>query len=107
MENRMKNAYHKEISTKEYTRLKKKIEEHGMNFDETFSVIGTSLWLLMIFTLILLPLSISTWILESITRYPDQRRSLKKDFEDLEIYKNYNAIVNMLENYVKVFKTMV
>lgn len=102
----IKKGYEK-IPPGERKKFQNKLNTPGMNFDNVMKEIGTVFWLYTNFIFILFPLSTTTWVFESITRYPDERRKLKTEIKDLKINQNFNLIITRLEEYIDTFKRLV
>jgi HEPN domain-containing protein len=102
----MTNIYEETIPLKERKRMEAKLSLDGYPLEEQFKNMSHIYWLYTNFLYIILPLNISLWVFESTTRYPDQRRLLKTEFNDLRVYEHFNILTMKLQDYIDNFKIM-
>jgi hypothetical protein len=95
---------YEKINPSERKKLNSSLKKSGFDFDVEVKRTGTMFWIFINFIYILFPLSITCWVFESITRYPDERRNIDFDLEDLELVQNFEIISGKLTEYLEICK---
>ena len=105
LEKEMVKYYDRMVSSKAERR---KIEKSSLlNVKDWFRVWKNYMWLLFSFVTVIILLLICVWPFESITRYPDERRKIRKDFKEFMLYKQALKITNFLDMYIRILENAV
>jgi len=91
------------IPPKELRRFSKEIATKDLSFEDIIYYVSNDFFILINMTLILLPLSTGIWAFESVPRYPDEMRLMKKDFQEYELHKAFYLIISHVEKFGEFF----
>ena len=104
---KISKMYNDDLPKGERRKLANFLSSYNLNMEKVFDIMGEICWILASFLLVIILLLMHIWPFESITRYPDEKRNIKKEFNEFMLYKHFNEILTFLESYVRILQNVV